>query len=258
MGYIFAFEDGSSTPSSKLLSIIQGIKFVFSGGIDKLTDYVLDMCYKNTSDVVYVFVDTVPDNDVTLYKFITIVQAVISSGNKNIFVIPIICMEYYILKMLSLHYDFKVAKDNREMYLSYVINEDFTYPVPKGKTIEKCYKDILNSNIRNCMTNNISRGNGKFYLIDCKDCNRERCLIKNNDKGKLLLKALCLYTKLPVFEIISGEQEEIIKNSGICGGLEEIDVEDVLIEVRKYYHNVFNMLGINGDVVLDCIYMMLK
>ncbi len=257
MGYIFIFEDDSFSPSSMLLSEnIEGVKFIFSGGIDHMIDDISDLCSSNSNDIVYAFVDTVPDNRITIDKYSAIVQIVVSCGRSNIFVLPIMCMEYYIIKMLSLYYDFKVAKDKKSMYLSYVIHEDFKYPVPDGKTLEKCYKDILNSNLRNCMINNVSRGNGKFYKINCRDCNRMKCSMKMNENEGLLSKAVCLYTRFPLFGMTSVRQESIV--SSICMDLEKVDIKAALAYIREYYTDVFRALDMSGNVVLSGILLVLS
>lgn len=252
MGHIFIFEDSPYSPGSMLLSEnIEGIRFIFSGGADNMLDDIVRICNSDINDIVYAFADTVPDNRITMDKYSIMVQTVTLYEKRNVFVIPILCMEYFIIKMLSLYYDFKVSKDKESMYLSYIINEDFKYPVPGGKTLEKCYKDILNSNIRNCMINNVSGGNGKFYRINCKDCNRVNCRLKVSENESLISKALCLYTRFPIFEITSKEQEIMIRH--ICSDLKETGIKDTLLEIRKYYSSIFNVLHIGGDVVLSGI-----
>lgn len=84
---------------------------------------------------------------------------------KNVFIIPIICVEYYILKMF-VHYNYITYNAKTGNYIKYLV-KDFRWDLlPENekkdismKSLEHVYKFILSNQNLKCMHNKNSNTN---------------------------------------------------------------------------------------------------
>ena len=195
MNVKFLFEDkynttdiNSSTPSSILLkSCLNGDNIFFSGG-NELLETKLASIY-NTQDFFIIFIDVVPNNPalVTLYK--TLNDKIETNGwSDNVKLLPIPCIEYYIIDMLSvLGVIFTKEKQIQDLYNNLYLKINWNN-VPKEKqliSIEKLYKEIINLQKPYCLRNSNKNKHdyyGDFYKTSCKSCTGKKCTYFIKDK----------------------------------------------------------------------------
>ena len=92
------FEDASNTPSSVLLnSSVYGENIYFSEGCSKILDKCISIM--NPDDTIYILYDVSPNNTNTITGYNKLKEAIRENGLKNVYVIPIICIEYYICQI---------------------------------------------------------------------------------------------------------------------------------------------------------------
>lgn len=96
------FEDHDRTPSSVLLkSGLYGNHIYFSGGCSRLLDKIDEVLKYKDTEAIYVFYDVPPDNSIAVEKYYQFIDEMISCSDYDcVKVIPIICIEYFICKML--------------------------------------------------------------------------------------------------------------------------------------------------------------
>lgn len=254
MKYIFVFEDNENTPSSKLLrENIAGVRFCFSNGAYLVAQLVEDLCNEEGSSdyEILVFIDYVPMNYYTYDTYMTLLdikEEFYWKKNTKIYVLPIVCIEYYILKMLSSFYEFDIPERFSDLYDSLIIDLSFDHAVLKEFTsLEKAYKFLLQHSKKRCMINKNSENEvkieGYFYKYDCVDCRRRLCVNKKN-LVVLKEKAMHMYTSLPVFKIVSEEQKKYMEELGIS--FEYNSVEEVVEELRRFIRSIFRKFGISA------------
>lgn len=254
MKYIFVFEDNENTPSSKLLrQNIEGVRFCFSNGAYHVAQLVEDLCNEEGSSnyEIMVFIDYVPMNYYTYDSYITLLdikEELYWKKNTKIYILPIVCIEFYILKMLSSFYEFEISERFSDLYDSLITDLSFDHAVLKEFTsLEKAYKFLLQQSKKRCMINKNSenkvRIEGYFYKYDCVDCGRRLCANKKNSVV-LKEKAMHMYTSLPVFIIVSEEQKKYMEELGIS--IEYNSVEEVVEELRRFIKSIFRKMGISA------------
>ena len=95
MSIKFLFEDNEQTPSSILLkNSYKGADIYFSNGSSLILSKVKEL-RKIFNDDIYIFYDLVPDNEVTVKGYTDLVRA-LKLNYSNVYVLPIICIEYFI------------------------------------------------------------------------------------------------------------------------------------------------------------------
>lgn len=172
---------------------------------------VESMCRNRSYEnkVINVFIDLVPDNPVTYEK-----NNWECAASKNLYYSDFV-YRFFILNMLAQFYHFRISGSMKDMYASLfachlfflgfeAAKQDFKFKPPSGKTLEKCYKDILKGSIRRCMTNDSAHSG--FYKHSCSDCSRIKCINHESSIPDLKCKAVCRYTGMPIFEIVYDHQ----------------------------------------------------
>lgn len=97
---VLLFEDNENTPSSQLLkSCLYGKNIYFSNGNHNLATVATELVNKGNS--VIIFVDVLVNSIETKQIYNAISKKF--KNNEHVLVLPIICIEYYILKMLCSH-----------------------------------------------------------------------------------------------------------------------------------------------------------
>lgn len=241
------FEDNGRTPSSVLLkSSLYENHIYFSGGCSRLLDKIDEVLKYRDTEGIYVFFDVPPDNSIAIEKYYQLIDEIISCNDYDcVKVIPIICIEYFICKMLFQYKYFPELND--------FINELVQYSVEKMnysgiresyqkyrkynveyKSLERNYKYIVNSQILKCMHNRFeyeSDGqtkkdsiSGIFYSGDC-NCPKIHCYIGCEDK--IELKAERLFALLPIF--ITEYPAECASET-VCWGIDDDVREKTLSE----------------------------
>ncbi len=250
MKYILVFEDNENTPSSKLLrENIHGVRFCFSNGAYNIARLIEKICNESGSSdyEILVFIDYVPNNYYTYDTYRTLLdikEEFYCKTNTKIYVLPIVCMEFYILKMLSSYYEFEIAERFSGLYNSLITELSFDDALLREfSSLEKAYKFLLQQSKKRCMININSEKEKKiegfFYKNDCMDCKKRACVNKN---AVLLEKAIHLYTSLPVFRAVSEEQEKYMEKWGI--GLVNKSIEIATEELKGLIRYIFSRLGI--------------
>lgn len=198
------FEDNENTPSSILLrKCSNGENIIFANGASRVRG-TLEKVY-NEEDYFIVLYDLVPDNGMTIMLYRALKEAV--NIYSNVVVIPIVCIEQIILRMLDdLGYLTKTKItinliDNLVSKFSWSNLTEEDKKEISGKSLEKVYKLILNNQLDKCFVNSNDTSKrvetGRFYKEDCA-CNRKYCRFDCTDNLKI--KAERLYSWLPVFE----------------------------------------------------------
>lgn len=195
------FEDSAEAPISRLLSNINygdDINFAYSSS--KISTLISTF---NDNEDIIVYYDLVPDNDGTILLLNEIVDFVENNVfNKNVYIVPMICIKYILLKMIWGY--MKTTSDIGFDIQKVIVNSDkFDYEylreISSGSSLEKRYKYILNGKLGTCFVNksniykNTKGHKGRFYKYDC-DCTK--CYLIH--KFKLVEKAELLYLNLPM------------------------------------------------------------
>lgn len=253
MAIKMVFEDGENTPSSILLkNTFYGKNIYFSNGVSCVLDKAMQI--KEADDIIYIFYDMSPNNRKTVKGYEDLVRVIHSDKQtyRNLYVIPIICIEYHICKMFD-KYQYFCTKNAKalEMIDKLVktfdwehILEDIKDDQYTGASLEHVYKNILDLQRmpclhnrfqynRNDMTRNLLSPEGIFYEKDCV-CERKFCSI--NCEDIMIVKAERLYSSLPV---TVGKTEEY------CKLRDDLEIEDkmheeIKAERQQFYRMVCN------------------
>ena len=258
MKEILIFEDGENTPSSRLLKAsFNGDNIYFSERCTNMKD-TLDKLYNNT-DRFWLFYDVPPNNEIAVNSYMSLCQELYSY--KRVCVIPIICIEYYIIRMFAEYNYANLQNDVVGLVDNLVLdfNNSGIQEMDKIKSnkvkgsIERVYKYILDKQKLKCMLNhnkydklhNIIESDitGKFYKIDC---NCKFCKI--NCKDKLSLKAERLYTSLPIFDASNEDYKKILKDFKIY--VKDVTAEEVLNKCQKIFDKLCDILNVNHIRIL--------
>lgn len=263
MSNIFIFEDREGTPSSQLLLASHCKNIKFSEGFSNIK-CLLDDKQKssksiyNANDEYFVFIDAVPDNKDLV---IALDKLQVEMRDKaNVHIIPILCVEYYITRLL---YDMKLLSEDRDTQLGRFVEylvADFRWSefitaygryvdgklwIEEGKrvyvhkTLEKAYKYILkigNDCTNNAKANEKHPNRGIFYTTDCNTCG----LCDLCDKSQLY-KAERLFTSLPVYSAYSEEQKDFWIGNGMK--FESATLEQIKDRCNELYRKIYEDLG---------------
>ena len=230
MSNYYIFEDKTDTPSSILLrqDKFVGKYMLFSEGNQLLEDK-LNSVY-NTEDFFYVFIDFVPDNKHLIVQYEGLKDTIINEYGDNVALIPIPCIELFILKML---FKYGYVTDN-VIYEKAILNFDknFVHSLPKnfGKlTLERCYKYILNVYLDKEFHNKSKNGIGSFYKSE-----------------NLLYKSEALYVSLFFFHIRSPEHKSFLYENFDINSIVFLHNTDLYNILVNYYNDLFTIYGMNG------------
>lgn len=258
---ILLFEDNKDTPSSKLLiNSLGGDSIKFSSGASRLSkdaDQYLEQGFN-----VIMFPDVSLDNPKTVDNYYDLINKYIK--NSNIIIVPIPCIEFFILKMLyKLQIDnnkFHSSKDKPYNNLIDVIRDavivyDYnklrginTFGITWAKSFETLCKSILGVlGGRTCLSNKIESGsnnyNGKFYLENCKcDVHKSSgCVHSNPIDLDIRKKAELLRSELPMFNIDDSTFINYLTYMQIA--YHEKYLEDIYLKIQEYYDKKSIVIG---------------
>lgn len=260
------FEDKETTPSSILLKhSMHGNNIYFSGGSSNLLRKLNDIY--TPPDIIFVMHDVSPNNKWTIKFYDSFVQEIKSKPQdyRNVYVVPIVCMEFYICKCLY-KYKYLHAKDKEiKRLIAAIVKEPFDYnKVPKSilsiaklnKSLEKMYKYIVSNQAMKCIYNKFEYDDkstmlrkesiyGIFYEKNCT-CEDMYCDIKCNDG--LSIKSERLYTLLPVFAVDSEEHKKLLNELDIR--IKNIDIATIQCNIQKFYDEICSSININTIKIL--------
>lgn len=235
---VMIFEDYTKTPSSVLLRNTTACRIEFSGGSSNLMTTIEENLHE---DLVVVYYDLVPNNDRTV-KGLQILKEK-TADFPNVRIVPIICIEYYILYSLLYtklsNYGLKDKLDIKKSHDN----------ILREESVEKYYKRVLNdlgSSASHCFINSfryvngerdIQSKHGRFYCVDCL-CT-ERCKITDSP---ILVQEKCdrIVCRLPyVPGVINKKLGDLF--------LRGVTFNEVLNERRDYYSYLCESLSLSKD-----------
>ena len=159
------FEDNADVPSSRLLSRGVPGSLVFSESSSRICKKVRGVVKNNKDEHILVFVDLVPDNDRVVQEYNRIVEY--CSINQNIIVVPIVCIEYYLAKLLI---KLRVCENCKELKLAVDTVES-----------KKSWYSIMGSEFRSCIS--LEKVFKKFFCENSKYLDRYYWNITKNRSG---------------------------------------------------------------------------
>ncbi|MDO5150612.1 MAG: hypothetical protein Q4D76_14675 [Oscillospiraceae bacterium] len=238
---VLLFEDNPNTPSSRLFkSCLFGDNIYFSNGNHNLAAVAANLA--NEGNSVIVFVDVSVNSIKT--KMVYNALAKRFKDDEHILVLPIICIEYYILRMLCNHgfLDFVQfqTKEMQSLLQNFVV--DITGE-PIDKSLEKQYKHILSEigNKKHCYINRMANNGmrGRFYMCDCP-CTESHCT--DYKKASIGYKAESLYSTLPVFFVDEAYRKRF-KELGLNSDIHSTDLKDTYNSLVKLYTKLQGFYG---------------
>ena len=217
----FLFEDRYDTPSGILLrNSYNGDNILFAGGGNSSNMFKsIENCIDNNTKVI-VFFDLPPNNEKVYKNYEALLDKLLESDYTEVYIIPIICIEYYILKFLVENKYLVIDDKNVEIVNNLIFSFDYSnekvqrfinYSDYRKSSLEHVYKDLLKFLVSRskCMLNSTqynSNGDivedsfhGVFYKSNCT-CDRKFC--RSNCYASLKEKAERLYTELPIFDTL--------------------------------------------------------
>lgn len=253
------FEDGETTPSSILLKdTLNGDNIFFSNGVSQLLNKAVEE--REEGDIIYMFYDMSPNNSATVKGYNSLINTIKSDKKeyKNMYVIPIVCIEYHICQMFN-KFDYFYTKQKVAIELIDKIVKTFDWDnLPNnikthskiGNSLEKAYKHIIEQQQMLCLRNNFKYTedgttrithsiNGIFYE---KDCNCERCFCKINCTENKSIKAEKLYSTLPILVVNTEEHKQLLSKLGV--NIIKISNTDIKLERQEFYKMVCNNMKI--------------
>lgn len=260
----FIFEDNDSTPSSLLLKAsYNGDNIIFANG--GCAANILKSIERYKDCELIVFFDLPPNNEHAYRNYEKLVDIVIDR-EYNVHIIPILCIEYFILRFLIQCHYLPVGEKYVELVTDLVF--DFNYSSNyvqdfvrvnsyRSASLEHVYKDLLITltNKSKCMLNCIQHdksGNivydshyGIFYTADCK-CEPKFCRI--NCSAKLQEKAEQFYTKLPIFCTVNNSHATYLNKLGIK--TKEENFESLYDDVIMFFEKICSSMDIAGPLIV--------
>lgn len=236
--YVLLFEDNPNTPSSKLLkNSYNGKAIHFSDGNLLIRNEIQKLLEQGNENII-VYLDVNPNNESTVGLLNTL--GVIKLTNKrwkNVIIVPIVCIEFYIAKICKQcnYFDKEQLRRPIVRYLVDDFNWDAMPETVKTKSLEKIYKRLFETNgkCQPCLNNR--QGSGKFFL---QDCNCTECSLSN---ASMSLKAEQLYTSLPVFEVAGITHEEFLRECNISHNT--LSLKKLLDKQQTFYDDICVKMG---------------
>lgn len=258
MSVELVFEDKETTPSSVLLrSSGYSTHIHFSGGARKLLDEAVKL--RGDNNIVYAFYDLAPNNSKTVNRYNQYVEDIKTNKELyyNIYLVPIICIEFYICKYLLQENLISLPKEETDAL--YALLPDFDYGlVPKkfkewkytADSIEHLFKHFINQHHLRCFHNRFEYNkmgsirkltglSGIFYEKSCS-CDIKYCPFKS--RLTLQEKAEGLYFLLPVFFLKDDKHKELAVSLGLT--CYDIDLVELQSERQSFYDDVCESLGV--------------
>lgn len=230
MSVVLLFEDSDKAPSSYLLKGSGfGEHMEFSQGARKLLSKAVEL--RNGGNIVYAFYDLVPNNAKTISRYDDMLGWMRDkSFYYDIYLVPIICIEYYICRYLYAHHLFVVSNSLNSLIEHVVATFDYAGVPEKyrresytGSSLEHMYKYILEEHKMQCFHNHFKYSSdgkirdcesisGIFYERDCV-CERKFCRVNCTEKHQVKAEKLCC--ELPAFFIGGSNHEKRLKELGL-------------------------------------------
>lgn len=169
------FEDSSESPISKLLlGSSVGKDMIFYSGSRRIPRVIKQVL--RTDELVVLYVDVSPNNESTVETYRHAFR--LAKQNCRILLVPIICAEYVLLRML-VHYGYitELCSKDRKLYDfidRYVLcnSESSRY---EKESLEKICKHVVEKHLPECLQNKKHRP-GKFL---CGNCECDECTLSN-------------------------------------------------------------------------------
>ena len=168
----------------------------------------------------------------------------------NVIVIPIICAEYILLRML-VHYGYlNDLRKNDEVLDKFVvgyITELSNGLVNKEVSLEKTCKHLIKNHLPDCMQNS-QTWPGRFL---CGDCGCDICDIADTAfTDDFKVKAERLYASLPLFFMSGGMEYTKVLDS--CGAKYNItSLEDAITNIDKFYTELYDSMGLEKTFIVE-------
>lgn len=248
MSNYFIFEDNANSPVSHLLaSSSNGESYIFSGGSYSVLKTVMSVYTKE--DEFYVFFDVVPNNVRTKEAYEILRLSVQENKLLNIHIIPIICVEYYVLRMLTTYNYVSTDESINEVVFNFDLGVFTNYVTKIGcnPSVERVCKTLLRSLHKVCMRNESSKQNplyGLFYMQDC-ECDERYCSIGCRDCLRLKAERMCC--TLPVFDVENEDKKSNLEGIGI--NTVEVTISDAIKEQKALYNSIALKLGLPNALI---------
>lgn len=203
----------------------------FAGGNTKVYEKLQNLY--NPDDYFVVYVDVSPNNTTTVVLFRRLASLPLCK-KRNVLLLPIVCIEYYVLRMLSDNSILRIRPEWNDLYDALFVKEDFLSALKiKNLSVEKLYKLLVTGQFQKCAYN--SSQFGVYYKEDCP-CSL-RCNI--NPSIRLADKSFSLWRLLPVmdddtlFSVLPDDCE-----------YRELSKQDIIKERTEFYSWLFSKFGI--------------
>lgn len=253
------FEDSEFVPVSMLLrKSYNGKNIFFSGGCNNLLSKAVKI--QNPGDIIIIYYDVAPNNSKTTKGYRNLCSTIKTKNIKDMIVIPIICIEYIVIKCLYKYNQLSIPNRCKDIEKYLIKDLDWNTYVNNNKnnkmlnnyitsSLEHFYKYVLSQiQPQICKLNShaylgnkidLTSGKGKFFYRDCP-C-EYYCNTKCEDK--LQLKAERLYQELPLATIKDNIDKQNIEN---LLGIKLVKRQ--LIDVEKERIDFYDKLCINMGV----------
>ena len=172
----FIFEDNENDLISQFLISMcpeQASNFIFACGNTYEADIVTDLL-NDSAESIICFLDTIPGNSCILRIYNDLLR-LSKSSNRKMIVLPIVCMEYYVIKFLAGSQTVLSTDD-----LNICLEKDFYLNSPLlvsdadvqfCKNFEKYCKLVLIKSFKDCARHSGKQTNslyGKYYFENCR------------------------------------------------------------------------------------------
>lgn len=230
------FEDNKNSVISKFLCSVYDCSFdgfckqvIFLNGNTGLRNKIDMLCKEDESYIIYI--DVVPDNFKSIRAYIDLEEY--CKLRSNICVIPIPCIEYYIIKVYG---DKKVNEIVQIFNDRYVKETELVTKILRGKykSFEKYCKKVLDHCLLPCQ-----KKDGRFYIEDCI-CGKQLFDIECISKT-IVEKASAVITELPVF--VYSDKIQAVTQSVTYNDL--IDIKNQCIQL---YYSIAKDFKNNGYI----------
>ena len=226
-----------------------GKEIMFSRGASSIHNVI-----NNINEDALIYFDLVPDNEKSIEQLRIQIDCIESVFKYRAYIIPIICIEYFVVKFINKYVKNREIKgtDLNKLLLE---NSDFDYDLlyalnKNDLSIEKRYKSLLYDITKShCLVNKQSNEDKRyFYRYNCKDCSCYSTDCYGFELFDLKSKANLIYSALPA--IISNScNEEIINTFGL--DFNRIKYKKVIEIVRHFYKEVSIRLNLDAKYFVD-------
>ena len=241
------FEDNQDSPISKLFrGSSAGKDMRFGSGYRGIRKAVRAALANGEGAIVYV--DAAPGNKTTTEMYSKIREEF--KEYENVVVIPIVCAEYILLRMLA-HYGYLSGLcRNDEVLEKFVVGYITKLSnglVNTSLSFEKTCKNIIKNHLPDCMQNS-QTWPGRFL---CGDCGCDICDIEDTAfTDDFKVKAERLYASLPLFFMPGGMEYTKVLDS--CGAKYNItSIEDAITRIDKFYTELYNSMGLDKTFTVE-------